>query len=225
MTFERSVRLLIFDWDGTLMDSAAKISNCWMASAMDHKVPKPTDRAVRQLIGVSLERMAFELFPECNAIQRQQLTDRYVEHWIQHDKTEMPFFSNVADGLRALERAGFLICVATGKSRRGLERALQDCSFAKVFAYTRCADESRPKPDPQMLFDVLEFCGSEACESVMIGDTTYDLEMAHHAGVYAHGVGYGYHSDQQLAPLSDFPVFHDFKSLSQFWLDKSAALR
>ena len=125
----------------------------------------------------------------------------------------MPYFDYVEQGLTALENAGFLLAVATGKSRAGLNRVLEEGTIGNKFAITRCADETRPKPHPEMLFEILDYCGLDATEAIMIGDTEFDMRMAASADVKSLGVSYGYHSRNMLEPLSDYPVQPSFKAL------------
>ena len=120
----------------------------------------------------------------------------------------MPLFEGVEKGLRQLNEAGFWLAVATGKSRAGLDRAMTSCGLGDQFVYTRCADESRSKPHPQMLLDVLGYTGLEAEEAVMVGDTTFDLQMAHSVGMRAIAVNYGYHEEAQLLQQMNRDVDH-----------------
>ena len=121
-------------------------------------------------------------------------------------------------GLTQLNNAGYLLAVATGKSWRGLERALKECDLSDQFVCCRCADQSRAKPHPQMLFDILDYTGLEASQGVMIGDTTFDLQMASNANMDAHGVGYGSHCKDELSTFSQTPVFDGFDQLVEHFI-------
>ena len=206
--------LLVFDWDGTLMDSSAKIVNCFAGSARDMKMPYPDPEQVKRYIGLSLVEAFSLLYPKIDSAHVNRLVDRYRDHWLVHDNTDMELFPGVRDGLVELQNAGYLLAVATGKSRRGLERAMDTTKLSELFVYTRCADQSRAKPDPAMLFDILDYTGLEKREAVMIGDTTFDLLMAGNAGVNGWGVSYGSHDYDELQALSGHPVLSDFSKLA-----------
>ncbi len=203
--------LLVFDWDGTLMDSEAKIVRCVQAAAADQGVADPGAAAIRHIIGLGLQEAMATLFPEENAESRASLADRYRVHFLEQDNTPMPLFPGVREGLTDLAERGYLLAVATGKSRRGLERVLDETGTRALFVATRCADEAYSKPHPKMLEDVLSTTGLNAARALMIGDTVYDMQMARHAGMPALGVSYGVHlpeklmEDGALAVLDSFP--------------------
>ncbi len=194
-------KLLIFDWDGTVMDSGDRITNCFCATAQDFGLPAPNRQQIRSYIGISLSKAWHCLYPHLDAPAITSLISRYREYWIYLDKTPMPLFDGVMDGLEKLTEKGYWLEVATGKSRAGLDRAMEEASLSNYFAYTRCADESRSKPHPQMLLDILDFTGINNAQALMIGDTTFDLEMAENAGMDRLAVGYGYHNPAELSPL------------------------
>jgi len=206
--------LLVFDWDGTLMDSSAKIVNCFAGAARDMNMSRPDPERVKRYIGLSLTEAFSLLYPQINSAQINRLVDRYRDYWLVHDNTAMELFSGVREGLFELQNAGYLLAVATGKSRRGLERAMDTTKLDELFVYTRCADQSRPKPDPSMLLDILDYTGLEKREAVMIGDTTFDLLMAGNAGVNGWGVSYGSHDHDELQALSGHPVMEEFSHLA-----------
>ena len=206
--------LLVFDWDGTLMDSSAKIVNCFAGAARDMNMSCPDPKQVKRYIGLSLVEAFSLLYPKINSAQANQLVDRYRDYWLVHDNTAMELFSGVRKGLIELQNAGYLLAVATGKSRRGLERAMDTTNLDDLFVYTRCADQSRPKPDPAMLLDILDYTGLEKREAVMIGDTTFDMQMAGNAGVNGWGVSYGSHDHAELQALSRHPVLENFSQLA-----------
>lgn len=207
----RAYDLLVFDWDGTLMDSEAKIVRCVQAAAAEAGVIDPGPRAIRHIIGLGLQEAIAALFPQQSTAQRTAIIDRYRAHFLDHDDTPMPLFPGVQEGLTALAEQGYLLAVATGKARRGLDRVLNETGTRSLFVATRCADEAFSKPHPQMLDDILSTTGMTAERSLMIGDTVYDMQMARNAGVAALGVGYGVHdpenllSDGALAVLDSFP--------------------
>ncbi|MDA8363623.1 MAG: HAD-IA family hydrolase [Gammaproteobacteria bacterium] len=190
--------LIVFDWDGTLMDSERKIVRCMSAAAADLGLADPGADAIRQIIGLGLDEAMAQLFPQAPASLRQRLVERYREHFLGLDQTDMPLFPGVEEGLARLARDGLLLAVATGKARRGLDRVLHETGTGRYFAATRCADEALSKPHPRMLEDILEQTGVRRERALMVGDTTYDLLMARNAGMGALAVTYGVHSRAQL---------------------------
>jgi phosphoglycolate phosphatase len=138
------------------------------------------------------------LFPEESADSRAALTDRYRIHFLEQDNTPMPLFPGVHAGLTALAGQGFLLAVATGKSRRGFERVLEETGTRELFVASRCADEAFSKPHPRMLEEILETTGVAAGRAIMVGDTVYDMQMAGNANVPGLGVSYGVHPREQL---------------------------
>ncbi|WP_298139121.1 HAD-IA family hydrolase [Acidiferrobacter sp.] len=190
--------LLIFDWDGTLMDSAERIVRCFQAAARDCGWPVLTDDAIRRTIGLGVAEALARLLPGEAPARHQALASRYREHFLRLNDTPTPLFPGVAEGLSDLRARGYRIAVATGKSRVGLEAALDASGTRAVFCATRCADETRSKPDPLMLHEILAQTGVGASDALMVGDTSYDIEMATRAGMDSVGVGYGVHDLAEL---------------------------
>ncbi len=215
----KSVSLIIFDWDGTLMDSAARIIGCFQKAALDLGRAAPAESRVKRTIGLSLEQAWSRLMPTADSAEIKHLTARYRDHFLNLDKTEMPLYTGVAEGLQRLEDNGYLLAVATSKARSGLQFAMDMSDLTEHFVTTRCADESFSKPHPAMLNHILDYTGLEAEDAVMIGDTTYDLEMAQSAGMHGIGVGYGAHPTNELQRLSQTGIFTSFTLLEQ-WLMK-----
>ena len=194
--------LIVFDWDGTLMDSAARIVNCMTAALRGAGcVPPPPPEEVRQVIGLGLDEALAALWPEADRAQRQAAIDDYRRRFLGDEPTPMPLFPGARATLDALRAHGFLLAVATGKSRRGLELALARTGLGDRFQATRCADETRSKPHPQMLLEILAALGVAPRAALMVGDTVFDLEMARNAGVPALAVGYGVHEPARLLAL------------------------
>jgi phosphoglycolate phosphatase len=211
-------QLLVFDWDGTLMDSSRKIVNCFEGAAREVGLELPDPDQVRSYIGLSLNESFIRLYPNIGNQTINTLIANYREYWLYRDNTPMSLFTGVKPGLRVLQKAGYVLAIATGKSRRGLDRVLLETSLKQEFFYSRCADETRAKPHPQMLLDVLDYTGMENHHGVMIGDTTFDLEMARNAGMDGLGVGYGSHSKLSLRELSmNQEVFDDFAQLVDYF--------
>jgi len=191
--------LLVFDWDGTLMDSEARIVACMRAAAEDLEVEVPGHEAVREIIGLGLREAVAELFPSLDSAAVQGLADRYRLHFLDTDRAPSHLFPGAAETLRTLETQGYLLAVATGKGRRGLDMALENTGLGQVFHATRCADETFSKPHPEMLLQLMSELGVEPSATLMIGDTEYDLEMARNACVAGLAAGYGVHPPHRLA--------------------------
>ena len=196
-------KLIIFDWDGTLMDSGQKITRCFQSTARDMGLHPPEGGRISQYIGLSLQESWQRLYPEISGQTVRSLVERYRDYWIDLDSTPMPLFPGVQSDLECLNRAGFWLAVATGNSRAGLQSAIGESGLGQHFIYTRCADESRSKPHPQMLLDILAFTGLESSDAIMVGDTLFDLEMAKNVGMDALPVSYGHHARSQLMEFDD----------------------
>jgi phosphoglycolate phosphatase len=207
----RQFSLIVFDWDGTLMDSEAKIVRCMQAAAADVGIPDPGTEAIRNIIGLGLNEAMQVLFPQQTPVHRADLVERYRRHFLELDSTGMPLFPGVAQGLTQLAEQGYLLAIATGKARRGLNRVLDDTGMRHLFVSSRCADEAFSKPHPQMLEDILDETGIGAGRTLMVGDTVYDMEMARSAKVAGLAVSYGVHARERLlgcgalACLDSFP--------------------
>jgi phosphoglycolate phosphatase len=209
--------LIIFDWDGTLMDSAGKIVRCFSAAITDVGIDSPGEYAIRNIIGLGLAEAIDTLLPEHNEAARTAVVERYREYFLHLDPGESELFPGVAPGLERLNAQGYLLAVATGKSRRGLERVLSETALQPLFAVTRCADETFSKPHPQMLHDILDRTGTDAERALMVGDTVYDLEMARNARVDGLGVSYGVHERNRLLELEPRAVLDSFVGVCD-WL-------
>lgn len=190
--------MLVFDWDGTLMDSEGRIVSSALAAFAELGLAPRSPEAVRNIIGLGLPEAMQALYPDLAAQGYAALIERYRHHFLVADPTPMPLFPGVPDTLARLREEGYLLAVATGKSRRGLDRALAESGVGGLFAATRCADETRSKPHPQMLLEVMSEVGIGPGQTVMIGDSEYDLQMAISAAVAAVGVGYGVHGCERL---------------------------
>lgn len=214
--------LIIFDWDGTLMDSIAKIVRCFTAALNDVGAPDPGEEATRHVIGLGLAEAVATLLPQVDAATRAQVVERYRVHFLHNDQTDMPLFPGVREGLESLVAQGYLLAIATGKARRGLDRVLHDTGTAHLFCATRCADEAFSKPHPRMLEDILEQSGKEAGKALMVGDTTYDMQMARHAGMDSLAVTYGVHARELLAAHSPLACLDSFIEVYA-WLKQPSA--
>ncbi len=189
--------VVAFDWDGTLMDSTALIAACIQAACADLDLPIPPIERATHVVGLGLMDALAYAVPEMPPALAPQMAARYRHHYLAHDR-ELLLFDGARDVLKMLHDAGLLIAVATGKPRVGLDRALAATGLAPLFHATRCADESRTKPHPQMLFDLADTLGVRVDRLLMVGDTTHDLLMASQAGAPAVAVSYGAHPERSL---------------------------
>lgn len=205
--------LVIFDWDGTLSDSTGKIVRCVQEAARKVNLPVLPAVEVQQIIGLALEEALHRLYPAVSAGDRRRLTGAYVEAFVAADASPSAFFDGVEAGLNTLRDKGFKLAVATGKSRRGLDRVLSNQGMTDFFDATRCADETAGKPNPKMLNELLAYFNVEPDGSVMVGDTSFDMAMAQAAGVPRVGVSYGAHSVAQLLPFAPALVVDEFQQL------------
>ena len=184
--------LLVFDWDGTVVDSIHSIAAAIQLSAADLGLPVPTEERARHVIGLGLGEALQLAVPSLPASQMQAFVARYRYHYFAGDGIDRPF-DGMADLLESLVGAGRSLAVATGKSRAGLERAFDSTRLGPLFVASRCADEGRPKPHPWMLESLAEETGVATSAMIMIGDTSHDIGMARAAGSAAVGVAYGAH--------------------------------
>jgi len=192
-------KLIIFDWDGTLMDSVARIASSMQASAKIINLEVPTFEQAKQIIGLSLPKAIPILFPNCTDKQKMLLIEQYKHHYVEINTTPTPMFANALNLLSELKQNNKLLAVATGKARVGLQRVWQASGTEHFFHASRCADESLSKPNPDMINSLLAELDIKAHEAVMIGDTSYDMEMGQRAGVDRIGVTFGVHDHLVLS--------------------------
>lgn len=196
--------LVVFDWDGTLMDSAGAIAQALQLAAQDLGLEPPTDAAARHIIGLGLSDALRHALPNLPESGYAALSERYRHHYLSRDN-ELVLFDGVVELLDELVARSLPLAIATGKSRAGLSRALELTGIGARFLGSRCADECRSKPHPQMLEELMGEFGVMPEGVVMIGDTSHDLNMARNAGVDGVAVTYGAHPAESLVALE--PVF------------------
>ncbi|WP_295992099.1 HAD-IIIA family hydrolase [Rugamonas sp.] len=189
--------LIVFDWDGTLMDSTSTIVKCIQASARDLGLPVPRDDVASYVIGLGLPEAMQAAMPDVDPKYYPRMVERYRYHFLSKDH-ELALFPGVPEMLQELSQQAYFLAVATGKSRVGLNRALNAFKLLSMFDATRCADETFSKPHPAMLQELTRELGQDMKRTVMIGDTTHDLLMANNAGAAAVAVQYGAHPVAQL---------------------------
>lgn len=212
-------RLIVFDWDGTLMDSEARIVTCMQRAARDARVPVPSDGAARDIIGLGLNEAVARLFPAIDAAGIAALVDAYRVHWLGNDVQAAVMFDGARELIEGLHTRGHLLAVATGKSRRGLDKAFEESGLGGFFHASRCADETFSKPHPQMLLDILTDLNTDPADAVVVGDTEYDMQMARSARVAAVGVSHGVHAAERLLEQGAIDCFEDLHALSD-WLSR-----
>jgi len=213
----KKYQLIVFDWDGTLMDSEARIVTCMQQAARDVEMPVPDHAATRDIIGLGLTEAVQRLFPAADAHGIGAVIDAYRRHWLGDEIRPAALFAGARELVEALHRDGHLLAVATGKSRRGLDKVLEESGLGEFFHASRCADETFSKPHPQMLQDILTDLDTRPQAAVVVGDTEYDMQMARNAGVDALGVAHGVHATDRLLAHGAITCFDDLFGLAD-WL-------
>ena len=208
-------KLVIFDWDGTLMDSADKIINCMQIAAKQCDFPIPSANDVSHIIGISLEPAIKQLFGVDDDALVQRLKNAYKDAFIIHDATPSPLFNGVETMLNTLTASGLTLAVATGKARRGLLRAWEQTGTGRYFRTSRCADDAKSKPSPDMLLQILDELNVSVSEAIMVGDTTYDMQMARSIDMARVGVSYGVHAQAHLERLKPKAIVHSIDELQR----------
>lgn len=211
--------VVVFDWDGTLMNSERRIVACIQAAAQDVGVPVPTYDAAKDIIGLGLAPAIERLFPGAGGSAIADVITRYRQLFFSDTLANSVLFEGAREVLSDLAERQLLLAVATGKSRRGLDRELAEVALDPLFSVTRCADETFSKPHPQMLLEIMQVLGVEPQQTLMVGDTEYDMQMANNAGVRALGVGYGVHESDRLIQAGALDCLDDIKDLPA-WLDR-----
>lgn len=208
--------LIVFDWDGTLLDSASAIVQSIQAACRDLDLPVPEDAQARHVIGLGLGDAMRHAVPDLKPQDYQAMVDRYRFHYLSGDHN-LTLFAGVPEMLQRLQAAGHMLAIATGKSRLGLERALDHSGLRPYFTASRCADECHSKPHPQMLEELMTEFVVAAAATVMIGDTSHDLLMARNAGVDALAVTYGAHPHAHLLEHDPLAALNSIPELDH-WL-------
>ena len=208
--------LLIFDWDGTLMDSAAAIAEALQAACADLDLPIPPTREARYVIGLGLTDAMRHILPDLPESEYPRVVDRYRVHFLKRDGGTT-LFTGARGMIEELSDHGYQLAVATGKSRRGLDRALDETGMRRFFDITRCADEGFAKPHPGMLMAILDSLATPASKALMIGDTTHDLTMANAAGVASAAITHGAHEREALVDCKPVVMVDDVQGLRN-WL-------
>lgn len=212
--------LIVFDWDGTVMDSTAVISGSIQAACRDLGLTVPDDETARHVIGLGLEQALRYAVPELPEAMYPDLVERYRFHFLAQDEN-IPLFEGARETIAELHGAGYWLGVATGKSHAGLSRAMESTGMKSYFHATRTADQTLSKPDPAMLFELMDELGTSAGRTLMVGDTTHDLLMAQNAKVDAVAMGHGAHPPEQLRELKPLALVDNFTEL-RVWFRANA---
>ena len=216
MTPTRQFDLIVFDWDGTLFDSTALITRCIQASCADVGVAVPSDHDASYVIGMGLAEALQHAAPALPRESYPELAARYRHHYLARQH-EIAFFDGTLAMLNALKSSGHLLAVATGKSRRGLDDVLNTSALKGLFDASRTADETASKPDPRMLWELMDELDMQPARTLMIGDTTHDLQLAANAGTARVGVSYGAHEPDAFHVFAPLHVAHSMADLDK-WL-------
>ncbi|MFJ9992687.1 HAD family hydrolase [Pseudomonas putida] len=216
--------LLIFDWDGTLADSIGRIVEAMNAAAERAGEAPSADAAVKGIIGLALSEAISVLYPHLDARQLEVFRQHYADIYTALDQQPSPLFEGVVESLEAFRSEGYRLAVATGKARRGLDRVLKANGWEGYFDITRAADETRGKPHPLMLEEILAHCRVEPGRALMVGDSAFDLQMASNAGMHSVAVGYGAMSLQALSEFGPQVCVEHFSQLRE-WLAGPAQLQ
>lgn len=212
-------KLIVFDWDGTLMDSAAHIVNCLQNAITELSLEPKTDDELKNIIGLGLREALFALYPQATDEELTALVDRYRKHFFDPQTAPCELFTGARELVEELYAKDYFLAVATGKGRNGLDKVLKETGMGEFFPITRCADETHSKPHPQMMLDIIDYYGIEANEAIMVGDTEYDLQMASNAAAHSVAVTYGVHEKQRLLDCKPLTCLDSINDLHQWLLN------
>ena len=216
----RRFDLIAFDWDGTLFDSTQIIVRCIQRAVADVGGTVPSDKAASYVIGMALTEALAHVAPDVPKSRYVQLGSRYRHHYAAM-QNDLALFDGVVALLEELKSSQHWLAVATGKSRRGLDDALHQVQLRGIFDGSRTADETVGKPDPRMLNELMAEFGADPARTLMIGDTTHDLQMAANAGCSSVAVSYGAHEPEAFDALRPLFIAHSVPQLHG-WLRHNA---
>lgn len=214
-------RVLVFDWDGTLMDSEARILACLRGAANDLGAEVRSDDQLRDIVGLGLREAVLALYPDSTTDFVEGYVQAYRVHFLERDRTTMELFPGAREVLERLAASDYRLAIATGKARNGLERVLASTGLGSRFHVTRCADETHSKPHPRMLHEIMDHLAATPDQTLMVGDSRFDLEMARRAEVPALAVSYGMQPVHRLLDLGPVGYIEDIRHLPG-WLERSA---
>jgi phosphoglycolate phosphatase len=212
--------LIIFDWDGTLIDSIDWIARCLQNAANNTRHTTPNYQSAKDVIGLSIDKAIAALFPDANENEVHTLVDHYEKAYFSKKISRDDLFTGVFDMLEALKKNGYLLAIATGKTREGLDEALHATGTVDLFSITRCADETQSKPHPKMLEEIMTHLQISPERVLMVGDSTHDLQMAINAGIASVGVASGSHDADQLLQYQPLHCFTNPTELRLHFIDQ-----
>lgn len=218
-TITKRFDLIVWDWDGTLANSTGMITEAFVTAAAQVGLPAVPAENVTNIIGLGLKESIFAVYGDIAPELAQKLAQQYSANYYAGEQ-EIPLFEGAKNTIIELNRRGYKVAVATGKGRRGLNLALQHCGLTQYFHATRTVDECFSKPHPQMLDELMDECVTTPERTLMIGDTSYDMQMAANAGVPAVAVTFGAQSREQLLAYNCIQMFNRFNDLSAWLLTK-----
>ena len=217
----KKFELLVFDWDGTLMDSEAQIVDCVLAAIEDLNLETRNREEIKNIIGLGLTEAMQVLFPQGDDATVKALSERYRHHFLFKSTISSEMFPGAVTTIQNLAEMGYLLAVATGKGRNGLNKVLSETGLGEYFHATRTADETFSKPHPQMLLELMDVLGAAPEQTLMVGDTEYDMLLAKNANVSSLAVSYGVHATERLLkcqPVGCIDAISDIES----WLNHVA---
>lgn len=206
-------RLVIFDWDGTLMDSVGRIVSTISLAAQEINIPVPTEQQIRDIIGLSLDKAMAQLFPNIDGTTVDKLSEAYKRQYLAVEHISVPMFPGALNLLAHLRQEGKNVAVATGKGQRGLRKAMESGDAHQYIEYFRTAEDSESKPSPDMINQILDYFNVEKHDAVMVGDSIHDMGMARNAGIDRIAVGFGAHSFEVLQEYQPVALINCYKSL------------
>lgn len=213
-------KAVVFDWDGTLVDSASRIVESMQCAAQDHDLPFRTEYEVKQIIGLGLPEAIAALWPEITGERTliKSMAKQYGVHYVAEQRSDMVLFEFAHDLFESIKQSGLKLAVATGKGREGLNRALEEFQLGHIFDDTRCADETKSKPHPLMLHELSSSLEVDVEHMLMVGDTQFDLDMAHNAGMDSIAITHGAHDIEKLKLSRPLHMVHNLQELAA-WLE------
>ena len=206
-------KAIFFDWDGTLVDSTGRIVDSMQRAAQYVGMPALRDHAIRQIIGLGLPEALKVLWPDITSDQLKVMAKEYSANFSHHSEVEADFYAHAKELLAELKQVGYKLAVATGKTRKGLDEMLDGMKVRGLFDTSRCADETSSKPDPHMLEELLSELNISSSEALMVGDTSFDLEMALAINMDSIGMSHGAHDDEVLLACKPRALCHSLQDL------------
>lgn len=216
MKVNKQYKLIIFDWDGTLMDSQGRIVECLKASQEEMNLATKSETEFKNVIGLGLNEAIQHLYPDLDRNRVEKFADLYRNCYLKKEHAPLNLFQQVMELLHDLKQTGVMLAIATGKARRGLDHALQQVGLKQFFHASRCADETLSKPHPQMLEEILDEFALSPQDAIMVGDTEYDLVMAQSIQMDAIAVSYGVHERERLLSFQPVACMANVTELANF---------